>query len=310
MYQRFPEWLRRPWASGEDFGFTRGVIEGLRLHTVCQSARCPNIGECWARRTATVMVLGNICTRNCAFCSVPSGRPEAVDPGEPLHVALAVQRMGLKHAVVTTVVRDDLPDGGAAHIAETVRRIHRHNPGTSVEVLVSDYHGDPEIIRTILDAGPEVFGHNIETVRRLYPKVRDRRFAYDNALEALRIASAHPGRPIVKSALMTGHGETAEEVRETLIDLREAGCEVVCIGQYLRPSPRQAPVVEFVHPDRFRAYEAMAYELGFAFAAAGPFVRSSYRSEEVLEQPFAQKRLGNSIRNEKTTSSAIASGPP
>lgn len=288
----FPPWLRRPWPSGADFGYTKETLAQLRLHTVCQSARCPNLAECWSKRTATVMVLGNTCSRNCAFCSVQSGKPETVDPDEPAHVAEAVAAMGLKHAVITTVVRDDLPDGGAAHIAATVSAIREANPGTTIEVLVSDYRGDRETVLPILDAAPEVFGHNIETVRRLHPRIRDRRFTYDNSLAALRLARDYSPRTIVKSAFMLGLGETTEEIAETLHNLRAAGCDAVCIGQYLRPTGKQAPVAEYVHPDRFKEYEALAFEMGFEYAVAGPFVRSSYRSEAVLEAPFAQARLG------------------
>jgi len=292
MSSKFPTWLRRPWPSGDVFGQTKQTIASLRLHTVCQSAQCPNVGECWAKGTATVMVLGNTCSRNCSFCSVPSGHPEFDDPEEPQNVALAVQRMGLRHAVVTTVVRDDLPDGGAAHIAATVRAIHAHNPGTSVEILVSDFSGDRPAIRTVLDAAPEVFCHNIETVERLYPKVRDRRFDYRRALGVLTMAAEESPRAIVKSALMVGHGESSDDVLATLHDLREAGCEAVCIGQYLRPTLKQAEVAEYVHPDRFHEYEAAAYDIGFAFAVAGPFVRSSYRSEEILESDLARQKFG------------------
>jgi len=288
----FPSWLRRPWPSGDVFGATKETVDSLRLHTVCQSARCPNLGECWARGTATVMVLGNTCTRNCAFCSVPSGRPEFNDPDEPEHVAEAVRRMGLRHAVVTTVVRDDLADGGAAHIAETIRTIRARNPGTTVEILVSDFSGDRTAIRTVLDARPEVFCHNIETVERLYPRIRDRRFSYRGALGVLRMAAEESEGSIVKSALMVGHGETPDDVEATLRDLLGAGCDAVCIGQYLRPSRQQAEVREFIHPDRFNEYESLAYEIGFEFAVAGPFVRSSYRSEALLETPFARRRLG------------------
>jgi lipoic acid synthetase len=254
------------------------------------------MGECWARGTATVMVLGNVCSRNCAFCSVPSGRPAFDDPEEPQHVAEAVRRMGLRHAVVTTVVRDDLADGGAAHIAATIRAIHERNPGTTVEILVSDFSGDRDAIRTVLDARPEVFCHNIETVERLYPRVRDRRFSYPGALRALRMAARESGRAIVKSALMVGHGESAGEVRATLRDLRDAGCDAVCIGQYLRPSKKQVPVAEFVEPGRFAEYEAHARAIGFGFAVAGPFVRSSYRSEALLDTPLARSRLGAALR--------------
>lgn len=209
-----------------------------------------------------------------------------------MHVAQAVRQMGLRHAVVTTVVRDDLPDSGAGHIAETIRAIRDLNPATTVEVLVSDFRGDGKAIDAVLDAGPEVFGHNIETVRRLYPRVRDRRFAYDGALRTLLKAREYSQRVIVKSALMVGHGETHDDVTETLRDLRGVGVDVVCIGQYLQPSPKQADVVEYVHPDAFEEYKAKAYEIGFEFVVSGPFVRSSYRSEEVLETAFARERLG------------------
>lgn len=292
MPGKFPEWLLRPWPSGDTFGLTKDIVEDLKLHTVCQSARCPNLGECWAKGTATVMVLGNTCTRNCSFCSVPSGRPDFDDADEPRKVAEAVQRMGLKHAVVTTVVRDDLPDGGAGHIAETIRRIHETNPGTTVEILVSDFAGDQEAIRTVMDADPEIFCHNIETVERLYPSIRDRRFTYRGALDVLRQARAASARTIIKSAFMAGFGESREDVEATLRDLLDAGCEAVCIGQYLRPTQRQAEVVEFVKPARFEEYEALAYALGFKLAVAGPFVRSSYRSEAVLEADFARDRFG------------------
>lgn len=292
MPETFPKWLRRPWASGESFGLTKAIVEDLRLHTVCQSARCPNLGECWAKGTATVMVLGNVCTRNCVFCSVPSGRPEFDDPDEPRNVAEALGRMGVNHAVITTVVRDDLPDGGAQHIAETIRAVHHLTPRTTVEILVSDFRGDCAALVTVLDAYPEVFGHNIETVERLYPSVRDRRFSYRGALAFLREARAHSTGIILKSALMVGLGETPAEVEATLRDLLDVGCEVVCIGQYLQPTPRQAEVREFVRPEQFAEYERLAYALGFQFAVAGPFVRSSYRSEEVLVADFARERLG------------------
>ena len=291
MPGKFPDWLRRPWAAGETFGLTKDILEDLRLHTVCQSARCPNIGECWARGTATVMVLGNVCSRNCAFCSVPSGKPTFDDPEEPRRVAEAVRSMELKHAVITTVARDDLPDGGALHIAETIEAVHALNPGTTVEILVSDFQRDPAAIGTVLDAEPEVFGHNIETVERLYPSIRDRRFTYRGALDLLSMARDHSPQTIIKSALMAGLGETSGEVERTLRDLVETGCEVVGIGQYLQPTQRQAEVHEFVRPEQFEAYEKLAYDLGFKFAAAGPFVRSSYRSEEVLQTEFAQQRL-------------------
>ncbi|MFP6597325.1 MAG: lipoyl synthase [Candidatus Hydrogenedentota bacterium] len=292
MGSKFPDWLRRPWASGSNFGMTKEIVDDLKLHTVCQSAHCPNIGECWAKGTATVMVLGNTCTRNCTFCSVDSGKPTFDDPDEPMSVAQAVKRMALKHAVVTTVVRDDLPDGGALHIADTIRWIHRVNPETTVEILVSDFWGDGEAIRTVLEAKPDVFCHNIETVERLYPKIRDHRFTYASALGTLAMAKEISPQAIVKSAMMLGLGETEEDVKATLRDLLEAGCDAVCIGQYLQPTKQQTDVQSFVHPDQFNAYEEMAYTMGFLYAVSGPFVRSSYRSEAILETDFARERLG------------------
>ena len=292
MANKFPEWLRRPWASGDDFGLTKDIVDDLKLNTVCQSAHCPNIGECWAKGTATVMVLGNTCSRNCTFCSVDSGKPTFDDAEEPENVALSVKRMKLKHAVVTTVVRDDLPDGGANHIAETISAIHRVNPGTTVEILVSDFAGDRKAITTVLDAKPEIFCHNIETVERLYPSVRDRRFTYKSALSVLTMAREMAPRTIVKSALMLGLGETEDDVKATLDDLKEAGCEAVCIGQYLRPTTQQAEVQDYIHPDQFAAYEELAYSMGFGYAVCAPFVRSSYRSEAVLETDYARERLG------------------
>lgn len=283
MGSPFPDWIKRQWASGENSEFTKSIVSRLGLHTVCQSARCPNQGECWKRRTATFMILGNVCTRNCAFCSVKSGRPEALDPDEPARVAEAVRELGIKHAVITSVTRDDLPDGGAAHFARTVEAVRAANPGTTVEVLVPDFLGDEAPVRTVLASVPEVFGHNIETVERLYDALRRRKITFRDALRVLETAAAHHSGSIVKSALMVGHGEEPAEVRATLRDLLAAGCEAVAIGQYLRPTPKQRRVTAFVPPEQFKEYEVLAYELGFKFAIAGPFVRSSYRSEELLQ---------------------------
>jgi len=307
---RFPDWIRRPWASGQDFTFTKDLIADLKLHTVCQSARCPNMAECWQKRTATLMILGNTCTRNCRYCSVPSGKPEPVEADEPARVAEAIRRMQLKHAVITAVTRDDLPDGGAAHIAETVRAVRSVNPNTTIEVLAPDFLGDRAAVETVLAAQPEVFAHNIETVERLYPTVRGKRCTYRTALGVLTMVAEWTSsrntldgnsldgralvperRPIVKSAFMVGHGETEDEVRQTLHDLLDAGCEAVCIGQYLRPTLKQREVDGFVTPEKFKEFEEYAYGIGFAFAVAGPFVRSSYRSEELMEIEWAKNRV-------------------
>jgi lipoic acid synthetase len=284
MNAPFPEWIRLKWASGEAFSATREMMQNLQLHTVCQSARCPNQGECWERRTATFMILGSRCTRNCGFCSVSCGTPEPLDAEEPTRVAEAVRQLSLKHAVVTSVTRDDLPDGGALQFARTIEAIRELTPGTTVEVLVPDFQGDRDSIRTAVEAEPEVFGHNIETVRRLYPTLRGAAHAYERALAVLQGASALASETTwVKSALMLGHGETPGEIEATLCDLLDAGCKVVYMGQYLRPTSAQRPVANFIRPEQFEAYEKMAYNLGFAFAVAGPLVRSSYRSEELVE---------------------------
>lgn len=267
------------------------MLSGLDLHTVCQSAHCPNQSECWDRRTATLMVLGNVCSRHCTYCAVHSGKPDLLDKDEPAKVAEAVLRLGLKHTVLTSVTRDDLPDGGADHIARCVEAIKGASPETTIEVLVQDFNGDRAAIARVLASRPEVFSHNIETVERLHPKMRDRRFTYRQSLEVLRLARELAPEGIVKSAFMLGCGERPEEVRATLEDLHAHGCDAVSMGQYLQPTPRHHEVAEYVAPEQFKVYEELAYTLGFGFAVGGPFVRSSYRSEELLAAPFARARL-------------------
>ena len=287
----FPEWIKRPWASGEPFSETKALLDGLDLHTVCQSARCPNMAECWGRRTATVMVLGNTCSRSCRYCSVAAGPLEAPDADEPARVGEAIKRLALRHTVITSVTRDDRPDGGADHIAKTIEAVRTASPSTTVEILAPDFLGDRNSIERVVESAPEIFSHNIETVERLHTSLRGKRFDYRSALGVLSTARELSPMPIIKSAFMVGHGETDQEVEQTMRDLYAHGCEAVSIGQYLRPSKKQRAVDAFVHPDQFSRYEAMAYEIGFAFAVAGPFVRSSFRSEAVLEKPFAQQRL-------------------
>ncbi len=281
----FPPWIRRAWPSGEGLRVVKDLLDGMGVHTVCQSAHCPNQGECWSRRTATMMILGNLCTRHCRFCAVNSGRPAGVDPEEPRNVAEAAARLQLRHVVLTSVNRDDLADGGAACFADTVFALKARLPGTTVEVLTPDFAGSPEAIQRVLDAGPAVFSHNIETVERLHPVLRDRRFAYRASLDVLRIAAGYGQGVFVKSALMLGCGETEEELRRGLIDLREAGATAVSMGQYLQPTRKHYPVAAYLSPAAFAAYEKMAYDLGFTFAVAGPFVRSSYRAEELFQRP-------------------------
>ncbi len=297
--RKFPHWIRREWPSGGPAEEVKALLGGLRLHTVCQSAHCPNQAECWGRRTATLMVLGNICTRHCAFCAVNSGRPAPPDPEEPDHVAEAVARLGLAHVVITSVTRDDLVDGGADHFARTVEAVKARTPGTTVEVLTPDFRAEPGPIQHVLDSGAEVFSHNIETVKRLHPRLRDRRFTYGLSLKALGVAAARAAAgQYIKSAFMLGCGETAEDIRATLADLLETGVTVVSMGQYLRPSAKHHPVERYVTPEEFQSYEQMAYDMGFAFAVAGPFVRSSYRSEELFRRGAAAP--GANDGNERT----------
>ena len=283
--QTFPPWIRRAWPSGESFSTLKRMLDAGGLHTVCQSAHCPNQSECWARGTATFMVLGNLCTRHCSYCAVNSGHPEAVEDGEPEQVAETVEAMGVRHVVLTSVTRDDLPDGGANHIALCIEAIKTRLPGTTIEVLVQDFCGDTVALDRVLSAGAEVFSHNIETVARLFPRMRDQRFTYAQSLEVLRYAADSDKARYVKSSIMLGCGETDEEVTQTLRDLRGTGCGAVAMGQYLQPTPGHRKVARFVTPETFAAHETTARDMGFGFAMAGPFVRSSYRSETIFETP-------------------------
>jgi lipoic acid synthetase len=280
-----PDWLRIRLATPASYHRVRDLVGRLNLHTVCQEARCPNIYECWGEHgTATFMILGDVCTRRCGFCAVTSGRPQAGPDGdEPAHVAEAVAAMGLRHAVLTSVDRDDLPDGGAGHWARVVEAVHARNPRTAVEVLTPDFRGVPEALDTVLAAGPEVFSHNVETVPRLYRRARPGS-RYGRTLALLAAASRrrddgrYAGR--VKTGIMVGLGESAPEVRRTIEDIRAAGVEILTIGQYLQPTPGHLPVDRFVHPDEFAAYREHALDLGFAHCEAGPLVRSSYHAHE------------------------------
>jgi lipoic acid synthetase len=262
------------------FEAVANTIREQRLHTVCHSAACPNLGECWARGTATFMIGGNLCTRRCGFCDVPTGRPAALDPGEPERVALAVEKLGLAFAVVTCVARDDLADGGAGQMAATVRAIRRRCPRTGIEVLVADYKGDEAALRSVLDAGPDVLNHNLETVERLTRRVRVAA-RYERSLALLRRAGELRPEIPTKSGLMLGLGETEAELETALADLREAGVTLLTLGQYLRPSPEHLPVERWVPPEEFDAWAERARLLGFRDVAAGPLVRSSYHAERL-----------------------------
>ncbi len=275
--RRLPPWLRAKSGHWERVHGMRVLLGQGRLHTVCESARCPNQGECWTRGTATFMLLGEICTRSCGFCAVTTGRPAPPDPDEPRHVAEVSRRLGLRFVVITSVARDDLPDGGAAHFAATVRAIREYNPAAQVEVLVPDFKGSREHIGTVVQSEPTVFNHNLETVERLSKRVRVQA-RYRRSLDVLRLAK-EMGQPITKTGFMLGLGETEEEVLAAMRDTRGVDCDILTIGQYLQPTAHHLAVVEFVHPDRFRALEEAGNAMGFRAVYSGPLVRSSYHAE-------------------------------
>jgi lipoic acid synthetase len=274
---RKPEWIKVRLPSNPVFWSTKEVVADLRLHTVCEEAQCPNRWECWSQGTATFMIAGERCTRACGFCAVTTAKPFALEADEPERVAEAVKRMKLKHVVVTAVARDDLQDGGADHFARTIRAIRAMDPAVVIEVLVPDFNGREESLRTVLDARPAVFNHNIETVERLTPLVRSRA-KYRLSLEVLERAGKMEPRAVTKSGIMLGLGETEPEIFTALDDLREAGVRVLTMGQYLRPTPEHLPVVSYIHPDTFAAYKEIAYAKGFEHVSSGPLVRSSYHA--------------------------------
>ena len=278
-----PAWLRATLPTGAKYQALKRTVEELRLHTVCQEALCPNVGECWTHGTLTVMILGDICTRACKFCAVHTGNPRGlVDPEEPIRVAEAIARLGIRYVVLTSVDRDDLPDGGASHFAATIRAIKERAPGVLVEALTPDFQGDLKAVETVLDAGPEVYAQNLETVRRLTPKVRDPRAGYEQTLKVLAHAKRYRPEVLTKSSLMLGLGEREEEILEAMRDLRAAGVDILTLGQYLRPTPAHLPVERYVPPEDFKKYEAWGYELGFKEVFSGPLVRSSYRADRVF----------------------------
>jgi lipoyl synthase len=282
---RKPAWLRAPAPMGAGFQGVRALVKEHRLATVCEEAKCPNIGECWNAGTATLMLMGAVCTRACRFCAVDTGNPRGwLDPAEPENAARTVELMKLRYVVLTSVDRDDLPDGGAAHYAACVRAIKRVNPATAVEALTPDFRGVQADVATVVDAGIEVFAQNIETVRRLTHPVRDPRAGYAQTLAVLQGAKAHRATLLTKSSLMLGLGESGAEVETTLGDLRVAGVDIVTLGQYLRPTPNHLPVERFVSPAEFDHYRAAALALGFLECVSGPLVRSSYRAEQALNR--------------------------
>lgn len=276
---RKPEWLKISIGANERYTETKRIVESHCLHTICSSGRCPNMGECWGRGTATFMIGGNICTRSCKFCNTQTGRPLPLDPQEPTHVAESVRLMKLSHAVVTSVDRDDLPDLGAAHWAQTIREIRRLNPETTIEVLIPDFQGRKELMEQVIEARPDIISHNMETVRRISPLVRSAA-RYDTSLEVIRQIAA--SGITAKSGIMVGLGETPAEVEELMDDLRAAGCQIMTIGQYLQPSHRHYPVAEYVTPEQFKRYEETGLAKGFTQVESGPLVRSSYHAEKSL----------------------------
>jgi lipoic acid synthetase len=278
--RRLPDWLKRPLPAGNGNFFTEHLLRELRLETVCENARCPNRPECYSRRTATFMILGNVCTRPCGFCSVEKGRPDALEDDEPERVAEAAARLGLRHVVITSVTRDDLPDGGADHFRRCVLAV-RERTGAAVEVLTPDFLGDLSAVDTVLAAAPEVYNHNMETVPRLYRKVRGRA-GYRRSLELLAHVKRRRPATVTKSGLMLGLGESTEELLEVLADLRSVGCDTLTLGQYLAPTLKHVPVARFVSPAEFDALAALARTLGFGKVVAGPFVRSSYHADEMV----------------------------
>ena len=277
---RLPEWLRITLPSTDTFARTRALLGELKLHTVCESAKCPNHWECWSKGTATFMIAGDRCTRACGFCAVATAKPFALEADEPARVAEATRRMKLKHVVITAVARDDLKDGGAEHFAKTIDAVRELNPGIVIEVLVPDFNESDAAIETVLAVNPHIFNHNLETVRRLTPEVRHRA-TYDRSLTVLRKVKEKRGDTIyTKSGVMLGLGETQDELFQAMRDLRASGCDILTLGQYLQPTLRHLPVKEFVTPAKFAEYKVVAEEMGFVHVASGPMVRSSYHADE------------------------------
>ncbi len=277
--QRKPKWMKSPLPSGKTYINVKDIVAKNRLHTICTSGNCPNMGECWNAGTATFMILGEICTRACGFCNTKTGKPLAVDYDEPNRIADSVKKMKLKHCVLTSVDRDDLPDGGAEIWVMTIKAIKELTPEVTIEGLIPDFNGNKALIEQVIEAGAEVVSHNMETVRRLTPTTRTKA-KYDTSLEVIKIISESKARS--KSGIMLGIGETKEEVLETMRDLRSVGCEVITIGQYLQPTPKHLPIIEFVTPETFKEYERFGLELGFRYVESGPLVRSSYHAEKHL----------------------------
>lgn len=277
--KRFPEWMKKPVPSSPGVAFTREVLEAAGLNTVCRSAHCPNQAECFAAKTATFMILGTNCTRNCTFCAVEHGQPQGVDSSEPEKIVVAIAKLGLQHVVITSVTRDDLPDGGAAHFAAVVKSIKAELPQVSIEILTPDFQGQQQALEVVGTAAPHIFNHNLETVARLYPYVRPQAI-YERSLAVLAEVKKIAPEIITKSGLMVGLGESPSEMEQTIKDIYATGATILTIGQYLQPSKEHYPLKEFVKPEQFAAYESFALDLGFKHVASGPFVRSSFKAAE------------------------------
>jgi lipoic acid synthetase len=287
---RKPDWLKIKIPSGEDYLRVKKTLRTYNLNTVCEESSCPNVSKCWESGTATIMIMGNMCTRVCRFCDVSSGRPAPLDPDEPKRVAEAIKQWNLRYIVITSVCRDDLEDGGAAHFAKTIKSVKLSCPNTIVEPLIPDFNYDSDSIKKIIESEPEVVSHNIETVRRLSSKVRDSRATYDQSLSVLKKIKEINPKIYTKSSFMVGHGETKEEVIQTASDLKSANVDVITAGQYLQPSLNHLPVVEYVHPEKFASYQKIFEEMGFLHVVVGPFVRSSFQAADFIEKIKSVKR--------------------
>lgn len=286
-YMRKPEWLRYKMKFNKNFYFVSKILNKYNVNTICTAARCPNIYDCWGVKTATFLILGDICTRNCRFCGVKKGNPQGyIDNDEPIRVALAAKELGLKYVVITSVNRDDLSDGGAKLYVDVIKCIREYNPNIMIEVLTPDFNGDPIAISRIIKARPNIFGHNIETVKRITPNIRDRRASYEKSLWVLKYVKKLDRNIITKSSLILGFGETFGEVVDTMIDLRLAGVDILTLGQYLPPSPKHYPIIEYISPEAFKEYERIGYKLGYKYVVSGPNIRSSYMSAIYIESIF------------------------
>jgi len=287
-HPRLPEWFRLKLPTASAYFATRNLIDDLNLNTVCESARCPNHWECWSKGTATFMIAGDRCTRACGFCAVDTRKPMVLEVDEPDRVAEATRRMKLKHVVITAVARDDLSDGGAAHFNRVIERVREVNPGVLIEVLTPDFQDDDRAIDAVISARPEIFNHNLETVRSLTPEVRSVA-TYDRSLSVLAKVKKRAPEIYTKSGLMLGLGETKEELLEAMADLRSAGCDLLTLGQYLQPTEKHLKIEEFIHPDQFAAYKRTAEAMGFSYVASGPLVRSSYHADDFVPEEFASR---------------------